>query len=108
MRVLEFGAIHLNDRAGIAKQNLGGRFHDACFAGTRRAKKEQVAYGSSGGVQTCTEHLVEIDKGLYALLLPPNFRTESLIESECVVAADAGIELLSYGGCHGFYLCDLI
>src|SRR5215470_11259140 len=87
VRVLKLRAIHLNDRPGIAKQNLGGRFHDACFAGTSRAKKEQVAYGSSRRVQTCTEHLVEIDEGLHALLLPHNFRTESLIESERIVAA---------------------
>src|SRR5580765_7951655 len=108
VRVLKLRAIHLNDRASIAKQNLGSRFHDACFAGTSRAKKEQVAYGSSGSVQTCTEHLVEIDESLHALLLPHNFRTECLIESACVVAADAGIELLPHGGSHRLYLCELI
>jgi len=79
-----------------------------CFAGTSRAKKEQVAYGSSGSIQTSTEHLVEIDESLHALLLPHNFRTESPVESECVVAADAGIEVLPFGGSHGLYLCDLV
>src|SRR6476620_4325676 len=108
VRVLKLRAIDLNDRASIAKQNLGSRFHEVRFAGTSRAKKEQVAYGSSGRVQTCTEHLVEIDEGLHALLLPHNLHTESLIESACVVAADAGIELLPYGGSHGLYPCELV
>jgi hypothetical protein len=49
VRVLKLRAIHFNDRVSIAKQNLGSRFHDACFAGASRAKTEQVAVRGSSG-----------------------------------------------------------
>ena len=39
MRVLEFRAVHFDNRACIAKQNLRSRFHDARLARTRRSQE---------------------------------------------------------------------
>jgi hypothetical protein len=67
--MLKLCAINLNDCAGVSKQDLGSRFHNAGLSGAGRAQKEQVPNGAAGGVQPRTEHLEHVHQGLNALFL---------------------------------------
>ena len=102
--VLKFGAVYLDDAAGIAKENFGGGFDDARLAGASGTEKEKIADGAAGRVQAGAEDLVEVDERLHALFLANDFGAESLLEIAGIVAADAGIELLFCGYFHGFHL----
>jgi ribosomal protein S5 len=102
--VLEFRAVHLDDQAGIAKEDLGGGFDDAGLAGAGWAKEEEVANRATRGVQTGTEHLVEVDERLNAFFLTDNLGAKGLVEVARIIAADAGIKLLANGCSHDIIL----
>src|SRR5882757_3940747 len=98
--MLEFRAVDLNDRARIAEQNLGRRFHDACLARAGRPEEQQIAYRAPWRVQAGAENLEHIHQCLHTLFLPHNLRAQRAMEIPGVVAADCRIQLLSYCGSH--------
>src|SRR6202041_3034170 len=51
VRVLKFRAIHLDHRARISKQTLGGSFDDARLARARRPQEQQIPYRTPRRVQ---------------------------------------------------------
>src|SRR5258708_32367751 len=58
MTVLEFSAVNLDDRPGIAKKRFRNRFHHARLARAGRPKKEKVSHGTSWSVQPREKHLI--------------------------------------------------
>src|SRR5438552_3338006 len=103
MGVLEFGAVDLDDRAPISKENLGSRFDDAGLARACRSEKKQVADWAPWRVQARAEHLIHIDQGLYAFFLSDDLGAQRAVEVPSVTAADRWIQLLAYGSSHGDY-----
>src|SRR5579863_9448735 len=87
VRVLKFRAIHLDDRARIAKQNLRCGLHDAGFAGTSRAKEQQVANWPARRVQSRAEHLIQVHQRLHTFFLADNFRRERSLEFQRIRTA---------------------
>src|SRR5438045_1796912 len=94
MRMLEFRAIYLNNRSGIAEQNLRRCFHDARLARAGGPEKEQIAYWPSWRVQPGAKYLIQVHQRLYSLFLTDDFRPQGAFKVTRVVAADARIELL--------------
>src|SRR6476646_6576626 len=58
MAVLEFRAVNLDDRAGIAEERFRNGFHYARLTGAGWAKKKQVSHRTPGSVQPREKHLV--------------------------------------------------
>jgi hypothetical protein len=100
--VLEFRAIDLYHHARVSEQNLCGGFHDARFAGSRGSQEQKVTNWTPRRIQTGTKYLVEVDERLHAFLLPNDLGAQGVVKVARIIAADAGIELLSGGGFHGY------
>src|SRR5215470_4269882 len=94
MRMLKFGAVHFNDQPGIAKQNLGRRFHNARLAGTRWAQEKQVPHRPARRVEPGAEDLVKVNKRLHPFFLANDPGAKRLMEIARVVAADGWVKLL--------------
>src|SRR5260370_40032947 len=92
VRVLKFRAIDLDHGARVAKENLGGRLHDARLPRARRPKEQQVPYGAAWRVQSGAKHLVQVHQRLDTLFLSDNFSLQRGLEIDGVRAALAGIE----------------
>jgi hypothetical protein len=82
------------------KQDFGRRLDDASFAGTCGSKKEQVTHRPSRRVQTRAKDLIQIHERLDPLFLAHDFGAQRLMEVTRIRAADARVELLSYGCSH--------
>src|ERR1700744_926084 len=80
MGMLEFGAVDLDARVGVAEQRFGQRLHYAGFAGAGRPEEEQVADGASGSVQASQEHLVDFHNFLYRWFLSDDFAPQCTFE----------------------------
>src|SRR5215813_11504269 len=92
MRMLELRTIDLNHCPWVAKQNLCGRFHDACLAGTCWAEKEQVPNGPPRRIQSSTEYLIQVDQRLHAFFLPYDLRAQRILKLHRLRAASFRIE----------------
>src|ERR1700674_2219220 len=92
MRVLKFRAINLGDRAGLAKENLRSRFHDARLPRAGRPEKQQIPYRAAWRVQSGTEDLVQVYQRMDALFLSDNFCSQRGLEIDRVRAALVGVE----------------
>src|SRR5258708_21541736 len=95
MRMLEFRAIDLDNRSGIAKQYFGGGFHDTRLAGTGRSEEQQVADWPPRRVQSRAEHLIQVYQRLHAFFLADDLCPQRPFKVTSIVAADAGIKLLA-------------
>ncbi len=102
VRVLEFRAIDLDHHARVSEQNLRRGFHDARFARSRGSQEQKVTNRAPRRIQSGTKYLVEIDEREDAFLLPDDLGPQGVVELARVTAADAGIELLSGSGFHGY------
>jgi hypothetical protein len=91
MGVLELRAIHLDNGAAVAEQNLRRRFHDARLAGPGRAKEQQVAYRTARRVQTSTENLKEVHKCLHPFGLSDDLRAQCAFKVSGACASYAWI-----------------
>src|ERR1700720_2077819 len=92
MGMLELGAVHLNDSAGLAKQNLSRGFDDAGLARACRSQEQQIANGAAGRIQSGAKDLVQVDEGLYTLFLANNLGAQSGLKFQRIGAALAWIE----------------
>src|SRR6202522_4435064 len=63
VRVLELGAVNLNNSARVTEQNLGGCFHDARLSGARRPQKKEVYHRASRRIHSGRENLIEVGDG---------------------------------------------
>jgi hypothetical protein len=104
MGMLEFGAVDLDDHAGVAKEDFRGSFDDAGLAGAGGTEKKQIAHRAAGRVQAGAEDLVEVDKRLHAFFLADDTGTKRLVEIAGIAAADCRIQLLFCRCFHGFFL----
>src|SRR5262249_6579744 len=104
MRVLELGAVHLDDRARIPKQNLCGSLHNPCLPRPSRPQKQQVPHRPPRRVQPCTEHLIHVDQGLHALGLTHNLRSQCRLKLASVCATYSWIQLMPNRRFHGSFL----
>jgi len=104
VRMLELGAVDLDNQARVAKQDFRSGFHDAGLAGAGGTKKEQIAYGASRGVKAGAEDLIQVHERLDTLFLANDPGAERLVKIASIVAADCRVELLP--GCcfHGAFL----
>ena len=100
--VLELRAVHLDDRARIAKQDLRGGFHDARLARTSGAEEQQVPYGTAGRAHSGAEDLIQVHDGANAFFLPDDLVAQGVLELLRLDAAKRGIELttLRLAGTH--------
>jgi hypothetical protein len=71
--VLKFGAIHFNYRACISEQNLGNLLLLGPTGSRKTRIVEAAADWTAWRAQPSTEHLVELDKRLYGLVLSHDF-----------------------------------
>jgi hypothetical protein len=78
--VLKLGAIDLDAGTGIAEQSFGERLDNASLAGSGRAKKQQIANRTPGGIQSRQEHLVNLDDLFYRCVLANDFSVEAAFE----------------------------
>src|SRR5215467_14457068 len=92
VRVLKLRAIHLDDRAGVSKQNLRSGFHDARFARSRWSQKKQITDGTAWRIQTGAKHLVQVHERLQRLFLADNLRSQCRLEVNRIRTALAWIE----------------
>ncbi len=92
MGVLKLCAIDPDDRPGISKQDLGGRFHDACLSRTRRTQKQQIPHWAPRRIQAGAKHLVQVDERLNRLFLPDNLRSQRRLKINRIRTALAWIE----------------
>src|SRR6266478_9047403 len=92
MGVLKLRAIHLDHRAGVSKENLGSRFHDARLARTGRPEKQQISYRTAWRIQSGAKDLVQVHQCLHTLFLSDNFPPQRGLEIDRVRAALVGIE----------------
>jgi hypothetical protein len=104
VRMLEFGAVDLDNQARVAKQDFRSGFHDAGLAGAGGTKKKQIADGAAGRVETGAEDLIQVHERLDTLFLANDPGAERLVKIAGIVAADCRVELLP--GCcfHGAFL----
>src|SRR5271168_5094570 len=91
--MLKFRAVHLDDRAGITKENLRCSLHHACFSRPGGSEEQQIAYWAAGRVQSGAKHLVQVHQRLHSLLLPHDLRTQRRLEIQRVRAAFVGIKM---------------
>src|SRR5260370_12489951 len=84
VRVLEFGAVDLDDGAGAAEENFSGGFDDAGLAGAGRAEEEQIADGAARGVESGSEDLEQLDERLNAICLAERFGAPPLFKIHAV------------------------
>src|SRR6516162_7595985 len=87
MRMLKLGAVHLDYRSRIAKQNLRRRLHDAGLARSCRPQKQQVAHRPARRIQPGAKHLVEIHQRLHTLFLPYDLRPQRRLKLQRVRTA---------------------
>src|SRR5215470_9075197 len=80
VRMLKLGAIDLNHRPRIAKQNLGSRFHNAGLTRTGRTEKQQIAYRPPWRIQPRAEHLIQVHQRLNPFFLPHDFGRQGIFE----------------------------
>src|SRR5690242_14685061 len=92
VRVLKLGAIDLDDRAGVPKQDFCRGFHDPCLAGARRTKEQEISYRAAGRVQAGAKYLVQVDQRLHSLFLTDNLRAERGLKIERVRTALVWVE----------------
>src|SRR5215468_7431432 len=91
VRVLEFGAVHLNDQAGITEENFRGGFDDAGLAGTRGTQEKKIADRATWRVQPSAEDLVEVNESLYPFFLANDAGAKRLMKIAGIVAADGRV-----------------
>ncbi len=100
MRVLELRAIDLDYRAGVAKEDLGGRFHDARLTRTGRPQEQQVANGAAGRVQSSAKNLEHVHEGLHALFLADDLCPQRRVKITRIAASYGWIQLMADGCFH--------
>src|SRR5579859_118580 len=91
VRVLEFGAVDLDDGAGAAKKNFSGGFDNTGLAGAGRPEEEQVADGTAGRIKSSGEDLEQLDERLNTVVLADNLRAQGILKFNGVRAADTRI-----------------
>ena len=100
VRVLKFGAVHLDDETGIAEENFRGGFDDARFARTGRTEEEQIPNGTAGRVEAGAKDLIEVDEGLHTLFLADDLAANGVMEIAGIGATDGGVQLMANGSFH--------
>ena len=100
VRVLEFGAVHLDDEARIAEENFRSGFDDTRFAGARGPKEEEIANGAAGRVEAGAKDLIEIDEGLHTLFLADDLAANGVMEITGICATDGGVQLMANSSFH--------
>ena len=93
VRVLELGAVHLDHRAGVAKQDLRRGFHHARLPRAGGTEKEQVAHRAAGRVQPGAEDLIEVHHRGDGFLLADDLLAQFGFEVAGFHTALAGVEL---------------
>ena len=101
--MLELRAIYFNHCAGVSEENLSRRFYNSRLARTGRTEEQQIAHRPARRIQSSTEDLEHIHKGLHTLFLPDNLCSQGGMEITRIIAADRGIQLLTGGGLHGIH-----
>src|SRR5712692_1425975 len=84
VRMLELGAVYLDHRPRVPKQDLRRRFHNARLARAGGAQEQQVAHRPSRWTHPGGEDLVEVHHRLHPGLLTDN------------PAAQRGVKLLRF------------
>src|SRR5258708_33031750 len=100
MTVLEFSAVNLDDRPGIAKKRFRNRFHHARLARAGRPKKEKVSHGTSWSVQPREKHLINFHHFFDGRVLANDFPPQSGFEVLRVRAAPGWIKCSIKAGPH--------
>ena len=93
VRVLEFGAIHLDHRARIAEQHFGRRFHDARLARARRPEEQKIPHRPSRRIQAGAKHLIQVHDGLHRFVLSDDLPPQPSLEIARLHAAQGRVEL---------------
>src|SRR5260370_28630046 len=101
--MLELCAIDFNHCPSVSEQNLSCGFHNSRLARTGRTEEQQIAHRPARRIQSSTEDLEHIHKGLHPLFLPDNLCSQGGMEITRVITADPGIQVLTGGGLHGIH-----
>src|SRR4029077_6836277 len=92
MGMLKLGAVHLDDRAGLAKQNLSRGFHDAGLARSCGSQEEQIADRAARRIQSGAKDLVQVNEGLHTFFLANNLGAQSGLKFQRIRDSLAWIE----------------
>src|SRR5260370_5455679 len=101
--MLELRAIYFNHCPSVSEENLSRRFYNSRLAGTGRTEEQQIAHRPARRIQSSTEDLEHIHKGLHPLFLPDNLCSQGGMEITPVITPDRGIQLLTGSGLHGIH-----
>ncbi len=108
VRVLELRAVHLDDGAGVPKENLGRGLHDAGLARAGGAQEEQVSHGAARRAHVRAEDLIQVHESADGLFLSDDLLPQSGVKFLRFQAAKRRIELLTgLTGAHGSLLPEI-
>ena len=92
VRMLEFGAIHLDHRVRVTEEDFRGRFHHSRFPRAGGAEKKKIADRAAGRGEAGFVELEEIGDRGDGFLLPDDFLGKEIFEDLRFGAADCRIE----------------
>src|SRR5947207_4685378 len=80
VRVLKLGAVNLDDRVGLSKEDLCRRLYHASLARTGGSQKQHRPNGPAGVLHPRQIYLIEPGYSADSALLPHDQRTEPALE----------------------------